>query len=184
MEIPPGKSKQTFIFQAVMAVAPAVCQNGGLREGTMANSHEFEAELIWEKGAEGERRGNHGVRFEGRPDLEVSAAPQYKGDPSCLNPEELLLASLMSCQMLTYLAMAQSGDVDVLAYEDQATATLSMADRRMRITQVTLRPRIRVGPDADKEKARKLVDRAHHGCFIANSVSCEVVIEPEVTVDT
>lgn len=149
----------------------------------MANSHEFEAELVWEKGAEGERRGNHAVRFEGRPDLEVSAAPQYNGDPSCLNPEELFLSSLVSCQMLTYLAMAQHGGIDVLAYEDHATATLAIADRRMRITQVTLRPRIRLAADADPDKARRLVDRAHQGCFIANSVGCEVVIEPDVAVD-
>lgn len=149
----------------------------------MANSHEFEAELLWEKGAEGERRGNHAVRFEGRPELEVSAAPQYKGDPSCLNPEELFLASLLSCQMLTYLAMAQNGGLDVLAYEDHATATLAIADRRMRMTSVTLRPRIRLAADADPEKARKLVERAHQGCFIANSVSCDVVIEPDVAVD-
>jgi len=149
----------------------------------MANSHEFEAELLWEKGAEGERRGNHAVRFEGRPELEISAAPQYKGDPSCLNPEELFLASLLSCQMLTYLAMAQNSGLDVLAYEDHATATLAIADRRMRMTSVTLRPRIRLAADADPEKARKLVERAHQGCFIANSVSCDVVIEPDVAVD-
>ena len=149
----------------------------------MANSHKFDAELIWEKGAEGERRGNHSVRFEGRPDLEVSAAPQYKGDPTCLNPEELFLASLVSCQMLTYLSLAQNGDLDVLSYEDHATATLAIADRRMRITTVTLRPRIRLAADADLEKARKLVDRAHQACFIANSVTCDVAIEPDVTVD-
>lgn len=149
----------------------------------MANSHEFEAELVWEKGAEDERRGNHSVRFEGRPDLEVSAAPQYKGDPNCLNPEELFLSSLISCQMLTYLALAQHGGLDVLAYEDHATATLAIADRRMRMTTVTLRPRIRLAADADPEKAKKLVERAHQGCFIANSVSCDVVIEPEIAVD-
>jgi len=149
----------------------------------MADSHEFEAELIWEKGAQGERRGNHSVRCEGRPDLEVSAAPQYKGDPGCHNPEELFLSSLVSCQMLTYLALAENGGLDVLSYADHATATLAIADRRMRITSVTLRPCIRVSADADPEKARKLVGRAHQSCFIANSVSCEVVIEPEVMVD-
>ncbi len=149
----------------------------------MANSHEFRAELVWEKGAEGEQRSNHTVRLEGRPDLEVSAAPQYKGDPSCHNPEELLLASVASCQMLTYLAMAQHGGLDVLAYEDRATATLAIADRRMRITSVTLRPRIRLSADADPEKARRLVDRAHQGCFVANSVSCDVVIDPDIAVD-
>lgn len=149
----------------------------------MANSHEFEAQLFWEKGAEGEQQGNHDLRFEGRPNLEVSAAPQYNGDPSCLNPEELFLSSLVSCQMLTYLAMARQGGLDVLAYEDRATATLAIADRRMRITSVTLRPRIRLSAADDREKAHRLVERAHQGCFIANSVGCELSIEPDIVVD-
>ncbi len=150
----------------------------------MADSHEFEAKLIWEKGATGERRGNHTVCFEGRPDLEVSAAPQYEGDPSCLNPEELFLASLASCQMLTYVTLAANSGVDVLSYGDRATATLAIADRRMRITSVVLRPRIRLASNADPERARRLVDRAHRGCFIANSVGCEIVLEPEISVET
>jgi organic hydroperoxide reductase OsmC/OhrA len=146
----------------------------------MATRHAFHARLNWKKGGEGVAAGNHRVEFEGRPAIEVSAAPQYRGDPSKLNPEELFLASLASCQMLTYLALASRAGIDVIAYEDAAEATLTIADRKMRITEVVLRPRITVAGSADETKARSLVSAAHDGCFIANSVTSAVRTEAEV----
>jgi organic hydroperoxide reductase OsmC/OhrA len=147
----------------------------------MATEHRFDARLVWRKGASGVAASNHHVHFEGRPSVELSAAPQYKGDPSRLNPEEIFLASLASCQMLTYLALAARAGIDVVAYDDAAEAKLAIVDRRMRIAQVTLRPRIALAPGQDAEKARALIDAAHTGCFIANSVSCTVEIAPEIT---
>jgi organic hydroperoxide reductase OsmC/OhrA len=146
----------------------------------MATQHSFRARLVWSKGGQGSDLGNHHVEFGGRQALQVSAAPQYRGDPSKLNPEELFLASLASCQMLTYLTLAARAGIDVLAYEDGAEATLAIADRKMRITEVVLRPRITVGSASDEAKARALVDSAHDGCFIANSVACPVRAEPEI----
>jgi len=124
--------------------------------------------------------GNHRVEFAGREPVEVSAAPQYRGDPTKVNPEELFLASLASCQMLTYLALATRAGIDVLAYEDDAEAALALAERRMRVTEVVLRPRITVGAATDEAKARALVESAHDGCFIANSVACDVRVEAEI----
>lgn len=146
----------------------------------MAIRHSFHASLTWKKGGEGVTIGNHRVEFEGRPAVEVSAAPQYRGDPSKLNPEELFLASLTSCQMLTYLALAARAGLDVIAYEDRAEATLAIADRKMRITEVVLRPRISIAASADEAKAHALVSAAHDGCFVANSVACTVRTEAEI----
>jgi organic hydroperoxide reductase OsmC/OhrA len=145
----------------------------------VAKTHEFTGEVVWRKGGEGVARGNHTVTFAGRPALEVSAAPQYQGDPTRLNPEELFLAAVASCQMLTYLALAPRTNVDVLSYEDRPTATLAIVDRKMRIQAVLLRPRITIGSQ-DESAALDLVEKAHEGCFVANSVSCEVRVEPTV----
>ena len=99
----------------------------------MATQHSFRARLVWSKGGQGSELGNHRVEFGGRPALEISAAPQYRGDPSKLNPEELFLASLASCQMLSYLALASRAGIEVLAYEDGAEATLAIAERAGRL---------------------------------------------------
>jgi len=146
----------------------------------MATRHTFQARLVWKKGGEGIAQGNHRIEFDGKPPLEVSAAPQYRGDRSRLNPEELFLASLASCQMLTYLALASRAAVDVLAYEDGAEAVLAIAEKKMRVTEVILRPRITIAAGANEAKARSLVEAAHDGCFIANSVACAVRLEPEI----
>jgi organic hydroperoxide reductase OsmC/OhrA len=148
----------------------------------MAAIHRFEACVDWQKGGAGVAAGTHTVTWAGRSPLEVSAAPQYRGDPAKLNPEELFVAALASCQTLTYLALAGRAGIDVLAYEDHAEGTLTIADKRMRMTEVVLRPRITVAPGSDEAKARALVDAAHDGCFIANSVACTVRTEPEVVV--
>jgi organic hydroperoxide reductase OsmC/OhrA len=150
----------------------------------MATAHLFEARIDWRKDAAAAIPGNHEVSFAGRPAIEVSAAPQYKGDPSRVNPEELLLAALASCQMLSYLALAARSGIDVVAYREQATAALAIADRRLRITEAVLRPTIEIAAGGDVEKARELVDAAHRGCFIANSVSCAVRIEATVSLAT
>jgi organic hydroperoxide reductase OsmC/OhrA len=142
--------------------------------------HHFDAHLLWEHGREGVAAFNHRVELAGREALEVSGAPQYKGDGSRLNPEELFLASLASCQLLTYVALASRAGIPVTRYEDSPRATLTIADKRMRVTEVVLRPKITLGAGADAAKARALVDTAHDGCFIANSVACTVTIEPEL----
>jgi organic hydroperoxide reductase OsmC/OhrA len=142
--------------------------------------HRFEGKVVWRAALEGPGHGNHVVEFAGRPVLEVSSAPQYRGDGTKLNPEELLVASLASCQLLTYLALAPRAKVTVLIYEDAPVGTLAMVEKKMRMAEILLRPRITVSADSDLEAARALVERAHEGCFIGNSLACAVRIEPEI----
>ena len=105
---------------------------------------------------------------------------ESKGDPAVLNPEQLLLMAASSCQMLWFLHLAAKARVDVVAYEDDAEALMPEDEEPVRITEVTLRPRITVSGDASEERVRKLVDQAHGYCFIANSLNCAMRIEPTV----
>ena len=149
----------------------------------MAAVHHYEARAHWRKGGAANPM-NHQLLFEGRSAIEASGAPQYKGDPGKLNPEELFVSALVSCQMLSYLALASRGGVDVLAYDDAGRGTMTIADKRMRFTEVELRPRITIAPGADLDKAHALVEAAHQACFIANSVSCAVRVEAEIVAGT
>ncbi len=121
------------------------------------------------------------VTFSGRPPLPMSAAPEYQGDGTRVNPEELFVASLSTCQMLTYLFEAARAGVHVLSYTDEADGELTLKDGRMRMVRVTLRPNIVIDPNSDMERATALVDRAHDGCFIANSINCAVELAPVVS---
>ena len=146
----------------------------------MATEHRFEGRLTWRAGGTGLATGNHRMEFAGRPPLELASAPQYKGDPSRLSPEDLFVGALSSCQMLSYLALAGRAGVTVLAYDDQAVGTLAITDKKMRMAEVVLRPRITLAAGADAAKALALVHTAHEICFIANSVACRVHVEPEL----
>lgn len=143
-------------------------------------THRFEGRVTWRAGGEGPTAGNHHIEFAGRPALEVSGAPQYRGDGTKLNPEELLVASLASCQLLTYVALAARAGIAVLAYDDAPVGTLAIVDKKMRMAEILLRPRITVAPGTDPDTAHALVERAHEACFIGNSLSCAVRLEPEI----
>jgi organic hydroperoxide reductase OsmC/OhrA len=111
--------------------------------------------------------------------LPLSADQAFKGDPAKLNPEQLLVLAASSCQLLSFLAVAARARIDVVAYEDDAEGEMPEDDRPMRITRITLRPAITVSGDApDDERLRQLTDTAHRHCFIANSLTSEMRVEP------
>jgi organic hydroperoxide reductase OsmC/OhrA len=111
--------------------------------------------------------------------LTMSADPAFRGDPDRVNPEQLLLAAASSCQMLSLLALAAREGIDVVDYQDGAEAVMPEDHKPLRITRITLRPRLLVAPGAG-ERVAALMVRAHHECFIANSVNAEIVLEPEI----
>ncbi|GAA5069428.1 OsmC family protein [Lysobacter panacisoli] len=123
---------------------------------------------------------DHDIRFERGQTLKGSAAPAYFGSADGVDPEEMLVAALSSCHMLTLLAVAAKKGWTVDTYEDDAVGTLGKnAEGRMAVTHVTLRPRIVFADKVpDAQELEKLHESAHRNCFIASSVKTEVVVEP------
>jgi len=121
----------------------------------------------------------HTVKFSGGSQIEVTAAPAYMGDPKITNPEELLVAALSSCHMLTFLAIAANKGLTIDQYEDNASGVLGKnAEGKMALAAVTLRPKITFsGNQPDAETLHAIHEKAHVNCFIANSVCCEVKVE-------
>ena len=147
----------------------------------MSEIHRFEARLTWT----GETREyesytrTHRIEVPGKPVLTGSSAAEFKGDAALHNPEDLLVAALSSCHLLSYLAVAARSRLVVLGYEDRASGTMQLVDKRMRFTEVVLRPRVTVARGTDLAKATALHDKAHDVCFIANSVNFPVRHEAE-----
>lgn len=111
--------------------------------------------------------------------LRLSSDPAFRGDEALHNPEQLLLAAASSCLLLSFLAVAARSRVDVVAYDDDATAVMPQATR-MRITRIEHRPRITVVGDVGDDKLRRMLDIAHGQCFIANTLQVDTGIEPTV----
>ncbi|WP_127793030.1 OsmC family protein [Agromyces sp. LHK192] len=165
----------------------------------MLGEHGFRVELEWTgetpaavsgptvAGAAPARRSrvtsaarSHVVRADGKLHaIEGSAARPFHGDPARWNPEELLLAALADCHLLSYLYVAARAGVVVTAYRDDATATLRQDARGGgAIIEAVLRPRVGVAEPAMVEVAQALHAEASALCFIASSVAFPIRHEP------
>ena len=156
-------------------------------------AHHFACTLHWTGASKGPVRDYESysrelrVDFDGKPSLDMSSAPAFKGDPSRHNPEDLLVAALSSCHFLTYAAICAKMGVVLVGYEDAATGVMERVERVIRFTSVVLHPKVTLARDTPPEKlelARTLHEKAHAGCFIASSVNFPVTHEPTVVTET
>src|SRR5207302_2705092 len=123
---------------------------------------------------------DHTWKFEGGHEMQASAAPAYLGNPKLVDPEEAFVASLSSCHMLTFLAIAAKKKFVLDEYVDDAVGHMEKnAEGRLAITKVMLKPKLTWSGDKQPtaEELDKMHDAAHDNCFIANSVKTEVTVE-------
>lgn len=118
---------------------------------------------------------SHHISIEGKPDLEVSAAKAFKGDPNLYNPEDLLLSSLTSCHMMSYLYSCTQHKIEVISYQDHSEASLQVnPDGSGKIIKVDLFPEVIISDSSQIELALSLHKKANELCFIANSCNFPV----------
>lgn len=146
--------------------------------------HLFKAALNWtsqqnqNKSFERFYSKSHQIKIEGKPVLDVSAAKAFKGDPSLYNPEDLLLSSLVSCHMISYLYVCSQNEIEVLEYSDNAEATLEVnPDGSGRFVEIKLYPKVKISNPNQIELALDLHFKANQLCFIANSCNFPVLHE-------
>lgn len=135
------------------------------RQGTEFTHKEYTRDHVW--------------KFEAGNEISASAAPQYLGNVEHVDPERAFVAALSSCHMLTFLAIAARDGFVVDEYRDEAVGVMERNEqKRIAITRVVLRPVISWGSEPpDQEQLDSLHAKAHKHCFIANSVTTEVVVE-------
>ena len=156
----------------------------------MSHPHRYRVDVEWTgnrgSGTDGYRNysRNHVIRIPGKPDLAGSSDPTFRGDATKHNPEDMLVAALSACHMLSYLHMATVAGVVVVAYDDAAEGTMVTEGDGGRFTEVVLRPVVTIRADSDPGKALAAHETAHHACFIANSVNFPVRCEPRIIVES
>src|SRR3954453_20249819 len=154
------------------------------------NAHDYKARLIWDGnlGNGTTSYTGYGRRYrlqvEGKPELIGSADPMFRGDANIYNPEDLFVAALSSCHLLSYLALCARSKINVVVYEDNAIGTLLLTPNAGGLFEsVTLRPVVPLAPGSDEQKAAELHEQAHDLCFIAASVKIPVLHEPQIRVE-
>lgn len=119
------------------------------------------------------------ISIEGKPDLEGTSDPSFRGDKSKYNPEELFLASISGCHMLWFLHLCSVSDVNVIEYKDEAKGKMEEnKDGSGAFTEVVLHPAVMVSDILMIEKANELHKKANKMCFIANSCNFPISHKP------
>ena len=119
----------------------------------------------------------------GKPELEVGSPPEFRGEPGVWTPEDMYVGALNACLMLTFLSFADRKDLGLVAYETTAEGLLEHMEGRYRITEVTVQPSVVVKSEVDLEAAREIMGKLEENCFISNSISARVRIEPQFRVE-
>jgi organic hydroperoxide reductase OsmC/OhrA len=146
-------------------------------------THRYESRLRW--------TGSTGAGYEAYDRAHEATAPPAEqkvrlttgeslGDPRLLNPEQLVVMAASSCQLLWFLHLAAKARIDVVGYEDEAEGVMPGDDQPLRLTRITLRPRIVVNGGRGEEQVLRLVRLAHEQCYIANSLRTEVLLQPRI----
>lgn len=152
----------------------------------MRVDHRFEVRVQWHgnlgSGTSGYRAytRDHSISSSASEPIAGSSARVFHGNPERWNPEQLLVAALSQCHMLSYLHVATANGIVVESYRDDASGTLEQtANGGGHLTGVTLRPVVGIST-GDPERALELHQDAHEKCFIAASVNFPVSHEPVI----
>lgn len=149
----------------------------------MKSEHIFKVNLEWKSKNEQsidltKKRyaKSHNLSIEGKPNLKLSAAKAFKGDPELYNPEDLLLSSLVSCHMMSFLYCCSKHKIEIINYNDEAEAILEVNnDGSGKIRKVILHPKVKIIDETKIDLVNSLHKEANQLCFIANS--CNFIVE-------
>lgn len=130
--------------------------------------------------------GDHRVVAEsvdGLPALEVAPPPAFAGPEGVWSPEHLLVLAAASCWLTTFLAMAERSKIALHSVVADAEGTVERrADRRFDIPSIVLRPLVTIDHEQDRERTRRLIEKAEATCLVGNSILAEIALEPVIVV--
>lgn len=152
----------------------------------MTKTHDYTTRVLW-TGNRGEGTKSYrsyyrtwDIAVPGKPVIACSNDPLLGGDPTLMNPEDLLLSALSACHMLWYLHLASVAKITVLGYEDAPIGVGEASPNGAgRFVSATLRPRITLAEGTDATAANAIHSEIHTYCFIARSVNFPITHEAE-----
>ncbi len=114
--------------------------------------------------------------------IRVTSPPEFQGEEGQWTPEDLFVGAINACTMATFLAYASKKHLDIFSYKSKAEGVLEYSDGHYKFTTVKLQPFILVDSIEAAALAKLLIQDAHNNCFISNSVTSKVILEPEIKI--
>lgn len=114
--------------------------------------------------------------------LDAAPPAEFGGPGDLWSPETLLAASVASCFILTFRAVARASKLEWTELVCDVDAVLDRVDRVTRFTEIREQVVLDVPAGTDEAKALRLLEKAEQACLVTNSLSAEVKLEAKVRV--
>ena len=125
-----------------------------------------------------ERKGE--LESPGLEALQVASPPEFQGHEGMWTPEHYFVASVNSCFMTTFLAIAQMSKLEVVNFDSKAVGKLDRVEGAgYQMTEIVIMPRLLIRYAKDLERARRILEKAEKNCLISNSIKSTVKLEPQ-----
>ena len=140
------------------------------------DKHSYSVSLKWNEGRKGIM---HSPELPTK--IEVATPPQFdKGIPGIWSPEHLFTASVLSCFMTTFLAIAEYSKLEFISFDCDAEGVLDKVDSKFLMTEVTLKARLIIDDASKKERAERILEKSEAACLISNSIKTKVNLIAEI----
>ena len=144
----------------------------------MNDNHTYDVDIKWDR----ERKGTMSSPVLDQQ-VEVATPPEFdKGIEGMWSPEHLFVASVSSCLMTTFLAIAEYSKLDFQDLKIKATGKLEKVEGKYMFSEITLRPVLTIKDEKFTEKAERILQKSEEACLISNSIKTKVILEPEIVV--
>ncbi len=146
--------------------------------------HYYQVDIAWS----GDRRGmmcspELTVSNNGAGCIEIATPPEFpKGIPGIWSPEHLFTASVSSCLMTTFLAIAENSKLEFSSFRCNSKGKLEQVDGKFLMTEVLLRPEVTITDERNRDRALRVLEKSEANCLISNSIKAKVIMEPTVHV--
>ena len=140
----------------------------------MENRYFYSTEVEWT----GERRGD--LRAPVLPSIHVDAPPEFKGHEGAWTPEHLFVASVNSCFMTTFLAIAENSKLEFTSFVCRAVGKLDSVEGKPLMTEIALQPEVTIANANQEELAIRVLQKSEKACLISSSIKTKVIMTPAV----
>ncbi|MEQ6168806.1 OsmC family protein [Ekhidna sp. MALMAid0563] len=115
--------------------------------------------------------------------LDVATPPEFpQGIPGIWSPEHLFTASVSSCLMTTFLAIAENSKLEFVNFNCHSKGKMEKVDGKFLMTQIILEPTVTIYDKKDREKAERVLQKSEKACLISNSIKSEVIMNPTIKI--
>jgi len=140
-------------------------------------NHQYNVNLKWVSDRKGEISSPQLSQT-----IEVATPPEFpKGMESIWSPEHLLTAAVNSCYMTTFLSIAENSKLDFISFDCAAKGILELIEGKFLMTEIVLKPILVIAEEANKERAKRILQKSETECLISNSIKSKVTLETTIT---